>query len=76
MRYVAVVTKSDFTSARQQGDWACFVSDRKKDAIERALKARTRWEANGTSGPYSIFVGTLKEQVEVPESYRLVPIEE
>lgn len=75
-QYVAVVTKGDFTSCRQMGDWACFVDKTKKTAVERAMKARTRWEANGTTGPYKIFVGVLGEEVVVPTAYKLEPISE
>lgn len=65
-RYVAVITKNDFTSAREMGDWACFCADTKDEAIQRAVRARERWEANGRLGPYEIFVGQLTERVNEP----------
>ena len=73
--YVAVVTKAWQLSERPEGDWASFLNKNKKDAVAAAIKARTKWEAKG-NGPYEIWVGTLTQQVHVPNNFELVTIKE
>lgn len=80
--YVAVVfteessTVENFNlSRRTDGDWSCFVDVDKDKAIQRALKAKRRWD--GTSSKkceYKVLVGTLTAEAKIPVMYELTPI--
>jgi hypothetical protein len=73
--YVAVVmTANKVTSDRPEGDWAAFVGENKDDVINRAVKAKTKWELPGTYGPYVILVGKLTELAVPVSQFQLKPL--
>jgi hypothetical protein len=73
--YVAVVHKAWNLSGRPDGDWASFLDKNKNNAVDKAVKAKRKWEAAG-NGPYKIWVGELTQAVSFPQEYVLGDIEE
>jgi hypothetical protein len=77
--YIVVVAKEslqddcDCISRREDGSWSSFIGIDKTETIERASKARDRYELKGY-GPYVCYVGQLSERVKVPTNFKLVKI--
>lgn len=70
---VADITGFPFVrSKRPDGDWACFISTDRADAIYRALQAVRNW--GGGSNRYRVLLGTLTTVVATPTNYKLVPL--
>lgn len=75
MKYVAVVCTSSDISARELGDFSCFVGESKENVITRALQARERWSSPHIgASPYKVLVGRLVEVCVTHSNYTLASL--
>lgn len=75
MKYVAVVCTNSDISARELGDFSCFVGESKDNVITRALQARERWITPQIgASPYKVLVGRLVEVCVTHNNYTLASL--
>jgi hypothetical protein len=70
--YVAVICRgyAGGLSARPNGDWACYVSKDRNEAIQLAIQARAKWGDQ----TYYILVGKLSQMVITKADFQVVKL--